>query len=277
MDNKKRRPGSSSTSREGHRTAGRVLDVLELLAYSASGLTLTDLGDELHAPRSSLFPLLKTLTQRGYLSLDEGGRYQLDTKIFELSMRTLGERDLREVARPVLKNLSRRTGEGVLLAVLASDKRAVLYVDKVEGRHRLRYAVGLGERRSLHATSTGKVFLAFMGLEERNDVVQSIELERYTPKTITSKKTLLQEVAKVKSEGVCVNVDESELGRCGIAAPIFDHNGELIAACALGAPKERVGKTLARLVPEVRTAAMTISKMLGHVPSARTVKPKGKG
>lgn len=249
-----------------HRTAGRVLDIVELLAYATRGLSLTDLSQELHAAKSSLFPLLKTLVNRSYLVCDEDGKYRLSNKLFELGMKSLGERDLREVARPALKLLSKRTGEAVLLAVLASDKGAVLYVDKVESEHRIRYSAGLGERRPLHSTSAGKVMLALMPEDERDEVLKSLKLTRFTDQTIVTRKDLLAELAKVRTEGVCINIDQSMVGRCGIAAPIFDHRGEVVAACSLGAPRERAMGVLPALVAEVKTTANTISKMLGYIP-----------
>jgi len=259
---------TAPTRDQDHRTAGRVLDIVELLAYATNGLSLTDLSQELHAAKSSLFPLLKTLVSRGYLTTDAGGKYELSNKLFELGMKSVGERDLRDIARPALKLLSKRTGEAVLLAVMASDKQAVLYVDKVESEHRLRYSAGLGERRSLHATSAGKVMLAFLPDDERTKILQSIKLVRFTELTIVTKRALSTELDKVRREGVCINIDQSELGRCGIAAPIFDHHGEIVAACSLGAPVTRAAPVLPELIEEVKMTASTISKMLGHVTAA---------
>jgi DNA-binding IclR family transcriptional regulator len=250
-----------------HRSAGRVLDIVELLAYATRGLSLTDLAEELHAAKSSVFPLLKTMVGRGYLLIDEAGKYRVSTKLFELGMKSLGERELRDIARPALKILSKRTGEAVLLAVMASDRQAMLYVDKVESEHRIRYSTGLGERRSLHATSTGKVMLAFMPPAERDEILKSLRLARFTHHTITSKRELLAELDKVRREGACINIDQSEVGRCGIAAPVFDHRGEVVAACSLGAPVGRAVPALDMLVDEVKTTATTISKMLGHHPA----------
>jgi DNA-binding IclR family transcriptional regulator len=253
-----------------HRTAGRVLDIVELLAYATHGLSLTDLSQELHAAKSSLFPLLKTLVGRGYLVADEAGKYRLSSKLFELGVKSLGERDLREVARPALKLLSKHTGEAVLLAVLASDKGAVLYVDKVESEHRIRYSAGLGERRPLHSSSSGKVMLAFMSEAERAEVLKALKLVRFTPQTVGTRKELLAEIARVREQGACVNVDQSAVGRCGIAVPVFDHRGEVVAAVSLGAPRERALPQLDALVAEVKTTAATISKMLGYMAPPRS-------
>lgn len=241
-----------------------MLDIIELLSHATQGLSLTDLSQELHAAKSSLFPLLKTLANRSYVSCDTEGKYRITNRVFELGLRSVGERDLREVARPALKLLSKRTGEGVLLAVLASDKAAVLYVDKVEGEHRIRYTAGLGERRPLHATSAGKVMLALMPEDERDAVLASLKLVKFTEHTLSTRKALLAELAKVRAEGVSINIDQSEVGRCGVAAPVFDHRGEVVAAVALGAPRERALKALSTLVDEVRTTARTLSKMLGY-------------
>ena len=244
-------------SESDHRSAGRVLDVIELLAGSSQGRTLSAIATALACPKSSLFPLLKTLLRRDYVICDDAGNYRLSTRIFELGATSLRDYDLREIARPALKQFSERTGEAVLLAVLASDKQAVLYVDKVENpQHRIRYSVGLGERRPLHSTSTGRIFLAYMPEEQSREVLASIELTRFTPATITSKRALLRELEQIRAQGFCINSDQSEVGRSSVAAPIFDYNKEVVAACALGGPHRSREKRVAG-VHESREAHST--------------------
>jgi len=260
------KPSTSATSDNDHRTTGRVLDVVELLANARQGLTLSAMSTALACAKSSLFPLLKTLLRRGYILCDDTGRYRLSTRIFELGAKSIGEQDVRDVARPALKQLSERTGEAVLLAVLASDKTAVLYVDKIENQqHRIRYSVGLGERRPLHSSSTGRIFLAHMSETQLRDVLATIELVRYTSATITSKKALLRELEQIRLRGICINADQSEVGRCAIAAPIFDHNREVVAACALGGPTDRLKVAFPALTKAVKETALTISHTLGFV------------
>lgn len=258
-----------STGREadsGHRTASRVLDILEHLAHSSGGGALRDLSRDLDAPKSSLLPLLRTLVRRAYLTHDEAGIYRLGAKMFELGRESVAELGLRDIAHPALEALTKKTGEGTILVTLTGDQRAVIYIDKVESVHRLRVAAAIGETRPLHSTSSGRLLLAFMAPEAREAAIEAIELVRFTDRTITSKPHLREEIAQVRRDGICVNLDQSVMGHCAIAVPIFGPRGEVVAACVLSAPKERVQDAIAQLVAEVRATAQSISQRLGYRP-----------
>ena len=141
-----------------------------------------------------------------------------------------------EIARPALRALMQRTGETVFLGVLGGDGTAVVFVDKVESEQVIRYAAGVGDRRALHATSSGKVILAFLPAPERERILRALPLKRYTDRTVTSLPALRTALEEVRQSGVCVNLDELALGAAGIAAPIFDRDGRVAGACAIGGP-----------------------------------------
>lgn len=256
-----------SQSAGGHRTANRVLDILELLAESPAGSALRDLSKQLDAPKSSLLPLLRTLTERGYISHNDQG-YRLGTKVLELSSGLDTERDLRQLAHDHLVALRNQTDESTILARLTSDRKAVVYIDKVEGHHRILAAAKIGETRPLHATSSGKLLLANMPAAEREETLNRLELTRFTDKTITDRQQLMAEIDDILRQGFCINIDQSVLGHCAIAAPIRDHWGEVIAACVLSAPTERVKDALPAMTAALQTTAARISQQLGYKPRA---------
>ncbi len=132
-----------------------------MLAASRDGLALREVSARLRAPKSSLLPLLRALTARGYLAQGRALEYRLGPGALDLGAAAPAHRDLIEVARPAVVDLMRRTGETVFLGTLCSDRASIVYVDKVESDHVIRYAGGVGDRRPLHATSSGKVILAF--------------------------------------------------------------------------------------------------------------------
>lgn len=247
----------------GHRTAIRVLDILEMLGDSP-GYTLTDLSRMLEAPKSSLLPLLRTLQSRNYITQDGAGSYHLGTKLLELSSSLNAKMDLRNIAHPQLLALTKKTGESTILVRLTSDRKAVVYIDKVECAHPIRAAASVGDTRPLHSTSSGRLLLAYLPEELREPLVNSIELTRYTRKTLTSVNALRKELEQVRSQGYCVNIDQSIVGHCAIAAPIVDSHGEVVAACVLSAPKDRVCEMIAELTGELIRAAGEISRRLGY-------------
>lgn len=252
------------TTSAGHRAANRVVDILELLAKSPDGLALRDVSAQLEAPKSSLLPLLRALTARGYLVQGRAGEYRLGPGAVELGAATPGQRELVEIARPAAVELMRRTGETVFIGTLSSDRRSIVYVDRVESDHVIRYAAGVGDRRPLHATSSGKAILAFLPEEEREEILRAVSLSRHTERTVTSLAALRASLDDARRTGVCVTIDELVAGASGIAAPVFDRFGRVAGTCAIGGPTERVKPRLKMLAGEVKATARGLSARLGH-------------
>jgi DNA-binding IclR family transcriptional regulator len=251
-----------------HRATDRVIDILELAAESRAGLALKDVSRRVETPKSSLLPLLRTLTARGYLEQSQAGQYRLGPRAAELGARSGDRRDLVEAARPALEELMRRTGETVFLATLTGEGTAIVYVDKVESEQIIRYSSGVGDRRPLHATASGKALLAFLPAARRAEILESLELVRYTERTLATLPDLRASLDAVRRAGVCVNIEEIVRGACGIAAPIFDHRGAARAACAIGGPTDRVRPRLRELAAAVKATAASISRRLGGAEGA---------
>jgi DNA-binding IclR family transcriptional regulator len=247
-----------------HRAANRVVDILELLAASPDGLALRDVSARLAAPKSSLLPLLRALMARGYLARGRTGEYRLGPGALELGAMGAGPRELVEVARPAIVELMRRSGETVFLGTLSNDRTSIVYVDRVESDHVIRYAGGVGDRRPLHATSSGKAILAFLSAEEREEILTSLSLARHTARTVTSLPALRAALDEIRRAGVCVTIDELVPGASGIAAPVFDRHGRVAGACAIGGPTHRVRPKVRALAADVKTAAGALSARLGY-------------
>jgi IclR family transcriptional regulator, acetate operon repressor len=261
----------SAHARPGHRTANRVVDILELLAASRDGLALREISAQLEAPKSSLLPLLRALTARGLLEQGHSGAYRLGSRALGLGSGAAAQRDLVDLARPALLALMRRTDETVFLGVLAGDSLSVVYVDKVDSEQIIRYAAGVGDRRPLHATSTGRAILAFLPAEQREEILRALPLERHTDRTVTSVAALRASLEETQRTGICVSVDEMVRGASGVAAPIFDRHGAVVGACTIAGPTDRLRSRLRQLAAEARDAADAISTLLGHrTPDDRT-------
>ena len=241
-----------------------MVDILELLARAPEGLPLRDVSAQLEAPKSSLLPLLRALTARGYLAQGRAGEYRLGPGALDLGTAAPAHRELVEVARPAAVELMRRTGETVFVGVLSGDRTSVVYVDKVESDHIIRYAGGVGDRRPLHATASGKAILAFLSPEEREDILKSLSLARHTDRTVTSLAALRASLEEIRRVGFCVNVDEMVAGASGIAAVVLDRYGRVAGACAIGGPTERVRPRLKLLATEVNATARALSARLGY-------------
>jgi IclR family acetate operon transcriptional repressor len=247
-----------------HRATDRVIDILELTAASRDGIPLKDLSLRVETPKSSLLPLLRTLSARGYLAQGRGGEYRLGPRAVELAGRSPARRDLVEAARPALDALMRRTGESAFLATLATDARAIVFIDVVESEHLIRYTVNVGQRSPLHATANGKAILACMTRAECDAILKTLTLKRYTDRTITTLPALRAALDEIRVTGIGMSVDEIVKGASGVAVPVYDRDGHVVGACAVGGPTDRIKTKLKQLGADVKATARSISATLGH-------------
>jgi DNA-binding IclR family transcriptional regulator len=243
------------------------LALLETIEAVGTGLTLTELVHRLDESQTVVFRLLRTLEERGYVQQDATTkRYRLGLRVWEMGAKAMAWIGLVDVARPVLKWLTRVTGETSGLVVLRDAD--VLYVDIAEGSEPLRVYAEVGQRAPAYATASGKAMLAHHP-EVLPQVVQA-GLKRLTPSTITRVSELKRQLAEIRRTGLSVNYGERRDDIAAVAAPIFDRRGECVAAASLSGPRTRLnGEALEELKRHVRKAAEEISSKLGYRESNR--------
>ena len=169
----------------------------------------------------------------------------------------LARLDVREVARPHLVALVEATGETATLSV-PGDEDAIT-VDFVSGSHQIQPVSRLGRPSIAHATSAGKVMLAFAGRELPDGPFRA-----YTARTITDREALASEIERVRERGYAQAAGEREPGLAAIAAPIRSARGELEAIVALQGPSERFDESAVETaLPLLLEHAATISRELG--------------
>jgi DNA-binding IclR family transcriptional regulator len=244
-----------STRRIG--AAERAIAVLDTLADGG------ELGTNEIARRTGMTPStvsrqLGTLAASGLVErVAASGRYRLGLRIVHLANALLARLDVREVARPHLMALVEATGETATLSV-PGDEDAIT-VDFVPGSHQLQPVSRLGRPSIAHATSAGKVMLAFSGRE-----LPDGPLRAYTPRTITDPQVLAQEIARVRERGWARALGEREPDLTAVAAPIRSSRGELEAIVALQGPSSRFDAAAVKAaVPLVVEHASEISRELG--------------
>jgi IclR family transcriptional regulator, acetate operon repressor len=257
-------PDSGRNGKPRHRATDRVIDILELAAASRDGVALKELSVRVETPKSSLLPLLRTLSARGYLEQGRGGEYRLGPRALELAARSVGRRDLVEAARRALEALMRRTGESAFLSTLAADAAAVVFIDVIESEQLIRYTVNVGQRSALHATANGKAILALLPEAQREAILRALPLKAYTDRTLTTLTALRAALDEIREAGVAVSVDEIVPGASGIAAPVYDRDGRVAGACAVGGPTDRLEPRIRQLAADVTATARSISTLLGH-------------
>lgn len=241
---------------------GRVIDVLDLLASSAGGLTGSDVSRHLGLPKSTVFLLLDHLRDRGVVALHpETRRFSSGPALVRLAWRVVGALDLVRLARPHLEALSLETGEDVYLAVRHGTE--FVYVDKVEGALSVRLNTRLGSPRPLHSTAPGKLFLAFGSAALLERVVAEHGLVPMTPSTITDPARLAEELAAIREQGYSFSDAENVEGIAALAAPVRDHTGQVAAALNVATLRDRARTRRDFLAERLLAAARRLDEALG--------------
>ncbi len=242
----------------------RALRIITYVSEKKEGMGVTELAFLLGLNKSSIFKLLSTLAAHGFIEQDqETKKYKLGYKYLELSSMLLESLDLRTQAKPYLKELESATNEVIHLVVY--DQGEVVYIEKLEGNETLRTHSKVGKRASMHCTSVGKVILAHLPEDETAEIIAKKGLEKHTENTITDPNIFLNELQKVRKQGYGIEVEENEEGITCIAAPIFDHKGDITAAVSISGPSTRMtAKRLEELMPLITETSKTISARLGY-------------
>jgi len=243
----------------------RALDILELLSASRSGLTLSELSEQLQLPKNSVFRITQTLLARGYLERNsESLAFQLTGRLLKLALPRQNGYSLPALARSSMIALRNKTRETVQLGVLSGLEGVI--IDQVEGLEPLRIAVDLGLRFALHNNAPGKLFLAFLPSEQRAAALAKLKMPASTSRTITTKKELLLECERIVEQGYATDFAESDEGVHCVAAPIYAPEHNVIGTIWVSGPAKRLPKSRFReLGGEVCEASQRISQTLGEL------------
>jgi IclR family acetate operon transcriptional repressor len=272
-----RRPQQSKPAGVG--VIAKVFQILEAIQGSPSGLTLKPICDITGVHKSTAHRFLKHLERDGYVLRTEPGAYMIGPRLSRMGARSNHRVTLQAVARPILWELWKSTGETVNLAVI--DQGTVLYVDVMESAHEFRLASRVGIRRPLHATGLGKALAAFMPEEQRERALSTVSFQPLTSKTITNMVQFRSELERVRAQGYSLDDEETTQGARCVSAPIFDADRFAVAAVSVSAPVTRVSREqVPSLAAAVMAAARAVSIAMGfpqHEPqSTESIPPRDK-
>lgn len=247
-----------------------TLGILEVFGNSSGAMTLSAVAEAIGRPKGTVHRMLSTLVNTGFVTQDrESGRYLLTLKLWRLGTSAVRDLEIVKIAWPWLEKLVATIDETAHLAVLDVSGN-VTYVSKIESPRSIRVQTQLGQLTPSWCTATGRCLLAFNpGVADR---VLAGPLEMRTPHTITDPGRIRSVLDDVAARGVAVTKAENHPEMGGIAAPIRDHSGNVIASCGIGVPVFRMDRRLIdNAIPVVVRTADSISLALGH---QRTVKKR---
>ena len=252
--------GSASALRHG-------LRVLEAFSIDKPVLGVTEIARHVGLHKSSVSRILAVLEQAGYVERDaESGRFRLGLELIALAGPLLADLDVRRAARPAaLEQLTARTGETSALVVWNGYEAVV--VEQVPSPKEVKHTAALGTRYDTYQSASVQIFLAQLP----GGAVQQLFQRRRIGGAYEGGPPdgLLDELDQVRARGYAVNDGQTSVEEVGIAAPVYDHRGDAVAAVLLSAPRFRVpAGMLEPLGKAVADTAEQISGRLGYRPRA---------
>ena len=234
--NERTSPETSATARDGAQMVSFERGLAVLFAIlERDDVRVDAIAEQLQMPLSTLYRYLRSLRLMGLVS-EHDGRYQRGSRAAFVAGVRPDDARLASVSDPILRELTRRTGETSV--VLVRSGLAALSVRQVESGHRLRMAFRPGEVLPLHAGAGSRALLAFAPPSILERIV-SDDLVRYTPAT-PDRDSLRRELERVRRLGYAISRGEFTPGATALAVPVFVL-GEVACAIVVAGPAHRCG------------------------------------
>lgn len=246
----------------GTSTLDLALRVVEFLAFQGRAMPLAEIAAEFEASKATIYRHLVTLQRHGFVRQDpKTGHYGAGIKLMVLGEALRGRFDVLTVGRPILVHLRDMTGHAATMCTVVDGELVVL--ELVEGRSIIDFATRPGTRLDFHASAHGKVWLSFgpralaEGLAER-------PLRAWTPQTLTDPRVLRRQIAQIRARSWATAPGEVMPGVNTVAAPVFDHRGQLAATIAIvGSTQFIPSPPASEQIAAVTSCARELSAELG--------------
>jgi DNA-binding IclR family transcriptional regulator len=266
MPDKSKRKRASAN---GAYIAPPVQRAVRLLRHVAEGnpvLNMSETAKALKINRTTLLRLLHTLEVEGFVERRPGGAgFQVGLSLLELAARALFSQDLVQVAVPVLTRLAETLKLSAHLGVL--DGTDMLYLVRRTPNTPLASNIRVGSRLPAHATTMGRMVLAFMPALEIDNLYAGKELKRFSEHTATTLEALHAKLEQDRNAGMAWSDGHFESGISSAAVPVFDFAGTPLGAINVSGPVNAFAEKERRTVigNELRAAGMEISRRLGWI------------
>jgi IclR family transcriptional regulator, KDG regulon repressor len=256
---------SESTDTFFNRSLERSLTILGAFRADRKTYTLAQLAETVGLPKPTVIRLCSTLIKYDFMKYDpESMQYSLGMKLFELGNIVGSSLSLRNAASPHLLQLQVRSGRTAFLGVLRNDE--VIYLDKKEDvTNQIRFVSEMGTRRPPYFGMFGQLLLAFLPEDEVDRILARHPLTSVTRKSISDPIEFRERLKQIRGHGYIVEEGEAIEGVTGIAAPVRDSSGDVVASVGVSFISISVeGKNIVRILEEVLKTARAISQDLGY-------------
>lgn len=242
----------------------KSVHILTCLSESRGSLPLEEVTRRTGLKKTTCFRLLQSMMNLDLLEQEPGTKkYRLGPKIISLGLAALSELNLHKIARPLMKKLRDETGETVNLSIL--DGTDILFIERFRSSHLFNINLFVGSRLPVFCTSQGKALLAHLPETRVDQILHQINSQKDDKTCVVNADALKQNLAHIREKGFAFSDEELEKGLCAVAAPIMNHDGQVIAAINVSWAKARHPdkQTKDRFARQVVRVAQKISASLG--------------
>ena len=243
-------------------TIRKAMQVLDLFSAERPEWGVSEVARALGLPKSTTSELMAGLAHHRLLGRITKGRYRLGWRLFELSQNLLDTTEFRTEARRVMEELVKRWKETMHLAVL--DGVQAVYIEKLQPTPAVQIRITrAGVHLPAHSSAVGKVLLAHSEWEHIAGLLEHQGMPALTPNTITTLEGLADELELVRDFGHACDHEETLIGLCCVAAPIYDSTGTVVAAVSFSVPTYRFFEKETEYIAAILDAARHISGSAG--------------
>lgn len=241
------------------------MEVIELIAQHPKGLTIQEMVNLLDHSKTSIYRIVCSLEEMGYLRKNkQSNSFSITKKLFKIGLSSLGTTTIIEHSYNPMRRLRDKVRETVVLGTLMGTKIVIL--EQVIGSHHFSFILKPGMGVCLHASAPGKVFMANIDVWERDEILSKIEFTKFTAKTISNTADYIKELERVKTCGYGLDKGEELSGVRCIGAPIYNQAGKIAASVWMSGPAERLSdEAIVEYSKEVVACANEISEKMGFI------------
>ncbi|MEC0237829.1 IclR family transcriptional regulator [Paenibacillus kribbensis] len=242
----------------------RAVDIINCFDSIHVHLSLSEISEKLNLNISTVYGIINTLCAYSYIDKNpSNGKYKLGLEFLQKANLVSESLDLKEIGHPYLTQLTKTYHETSHLYVYQNQQ--IFCVDKVESPDSyFIISSRAGSKLPMHASASGKVFLANMMESEFKDVLQKYKFTKLTDHTITDKKVLLQNLQLIREQGFGVEDQEIEIGAYSIAVPVKDAKSEIVGTISMIGSLTRMKENEDRILTDLMEAAKSISAQFGY-------------
>ncbi|MCC6148046.1 MAG: IclR family transcriptional regulator [Anaerolineaceae bacterium] len=241
-------------------TLSRAVAILDVFSTDQPTLGVREVARRVQMSSSAVGRLMKAMRELNILSQNPV------TSLYSMGSRPLvwaevytSTLDIRTIALPFLHELHHATMETISLYIVDGTERVC--IERLESPQSVRIVARVGRRLPLYAGSAGKVFLAFLPQNLSAEILSNTNLVPLTPKTIVDREKLLAELEVIRKQGYASSRGEWLVDASGVAAPIFDQSGAVVAAVTISGPGQRF--TLEKM-EEYSTMIMRVAREISE-------------